>query len=236
MIITSEALIRDIAVELPTAIPVLERLGIDYCCGGKNTLVEACTNRNLKLEPVLEELDRQQQQNPTPTEIGWTVAPLREFSEYIINKHHAYTRDQLKLIDGLMTKMEHHHGADHLEIFQVGKAFAVISSTLTRHFDWEETTLFPYIATMETEQQPDLPASSIDLPIALLMAEHDQAGSKFRMLRELTNNYTPPRVACPTWRALYGAMEELEFDLHQHIHLENNILFPRALEQAHVRA
>ena len=161
--------------------------------------------------------------------------PLKELSEYIVAKHHAYTRDQLKLIGGLMTKVEQRHGADHPEVFQVGKAVAVMNSELTHHFGCEETTLFPYIAILGTSQRPELPAmanGSLELPITRMMMDHDQAGDELQALRELTNNYTPPPSACPTWRALYRAMEDLEFDLHQHVHLENNILCPRALEEA----
>jgi regulator of cell morphogenesis and NO signaling len=237
MIITAETPVRDIAVELPTAIPLLERLAIDYCCGGQHTLAEACAKRHLQLSPVLEELEHQQEQNTKPSENHWRQAPLKELSEYIVQKHHAYTRDQLKLIDSLMTKVEQRHGVDHPEVFQVSKVFAVISSELTHHFDCEETTLFPYIAALGTEEQPELPAmakNSMERPITLMMMDHDQAGDELRTLRKLTSNYTTPPAACATWRALYRAMEDLELDLHQHIHLENNILFPRALEQAHI--
>lgn len=239
MTITAETTVRDIAVEFPTAIPLLERLAIDYCCGGQHTLAEACAKRNLQLAPVLEELEHQQQQNTNPSENHWRQAPLKELSEYIVQKHHAYTRDQLKLIDGLMTKVEQRHGAEHPEVFQVSKALAVLSSELTHHFGCEEATLFPYLAALGTEHKPELPAmanGSVQLSISRMMMDHDQAGDELQVLRELTNNYTPPPAACPTWRALYQAMNDLELDLHHHVHLENNILFPRALEQAQVDA
>lgn len=238
MIITSKTPVRDIAVELPTAIPALERFGIDFCCGGQHTLAEACAKLNLDLAPVLEELERQQQ-SEKPADTRWIQAPLEELSKYIVEKHHAYTRDQLKLIDGLMTKVEQRHGANHPEVFQVGKAVAVITSELMHHFGCEETTLFPYIASLGTKQRPELPAmanGSLELPISRMMTDHAQAGDELSALRKLTDNYTPPSSACPTWRALYRAMEDLEFDLHQHVHLENNILFPRALEKARAEA
>ncbi len=238
MVITSETPVRDIAVELPTAIPALERLGIDFCCGGQHTLAEACAKRDLNVAPVLEELARQQQ-SEKPVDTKWIQAPLEELSKYIVEKHHAYTRDQLTLIHRLMVKVEQRHGTNHPEVFLVGKAFAVIGSELAHHFDCEETTLFPYIAGLGTEQQPELPAmakGSLELPITRMMKDHDQAGDELEALRNLTDNYTPPSSACPTWRALYRAMEDLEFDLHQHVHLENNILFPRALEKARAEA
>lgn len=232
MAVTPETQIRDIAVKFPTAIPVLERFGIDDCCGDKNTLAEACTSRNLDLAPVLEELERQEQITGGH-DVPWETVLLHELTEYIVRKHHAFTREQIKLINDLLAKVERRHGADHLEIFQVSKAFAVITSELTHHFYCEENVLFPYIAQLGTGQQPGLPPvfGSVQQPVTRMMMEHDQTGDELCALRDLTNNYVSPTAACPTWRALYRAMEDLERDLHKHIHLENNILFPRALEQ-----
>jgi regulator of cell morphogenesis and NO signaling len=233
MVITSETEVRDIAVEYPAAIPVLERFGIDYCCGGKHTLAEACTKSDINLAPVLEELELQQRNTSLP-EAQWQKAPLKEITEYIVQRHHAFTREQIKLIGDLMAKVESRHGAGHPEVFEISKVFAVTSSELTHHFFCEENILFPYIGKMEAGQQAALPPAfgSVEQPIARMMMDHDQAGEGLRALRGLSNNYTPPPAACPTWRALYRALEDLEQDLHQHIHLENNILFPRALEQA----
>ncbi|MGC2547409.1 MAG: DUF542 domain-containing protein, partial [Silvibacterium sp.] len=200
MIITSETPVRDIAVELPTAIPALGRLGIDFCCGGQHTLAEACAKLDLNLAPVLEELERQQQQNVKPSDTQWLQTSLKELSGYIVEKHHAYTRDQLKLIDGLMTKVEQRHGADHPEVFQVSKVYAVISSELTHHFDCEETTLFPYIAALGTEEQPELPAmakNSMERPITRMMMDHDQAGDELRTLRKLI--WCDPSIAANRW-------------------------------------
>jgi regulator of cell morphogenesis and NO signaling len=233
MHITSETPVRDIAVEHPTAIPVLERLGIDYCCGGKHTLAEACAKGGVDLAPVLEELEHRQPGTDAP-EAQWKNASLKEIAEYVVQRHHAFTREQIKLIADLMKKVEARHGADHPEVFEIGKIFAVTSSELTHHFFCEENILFPYIGKMEAGQQAALPPvfGSVEQPITRMMMDHDQAGEELRALRGLTNDYTPPTAACPTWRALYRALEDLEQDLHQHIHLENNILFPRALVQS----
>ena len=233
MVITSETQVRDIAVEYPTTIPVLERLGIDFCCGGKHTLAEACTKRDVNLAPVLEELEHQQRQTNTP-DVQWQKAPLKELADYIVGKHHAFTRNQIQLIGGLMAKVEARHGEHHPEVFQISKVFAVVSAELAHHFVCEETILFPYIGKLEGNRQAALLPmfGSVEQPITRMMADHDQAGEELRELRGLTGNYTPPTAACPTWRALYRALEDLEQDLHQHIHLENNILFPRALAQA----
>jgi len=239
MVITSETPVRDIAVGIPTAIPLLERIGIDYCCHGQHTLTEACTKKNIALAPVLEELEKLQPQSADPAESRWAQAPLKELSEHIVKRHHAYTREQLDLIDGLMAKVENRHGAQHVEVFQIGKVVAVFGSELRHHAECEENNLFPYIAALGSHQKPELPApakGSLNMPIARMMTDHDKTAEELKTLRTLTDDFTPPAEACPTWRALYRAMEELESDLHQHIHLENNILFPRALEQARIEA
>ena len=233
MAITSETPVRDIAVECPIAIPVLERFGIDYCCGGKRSLAEACTRHDVHLAPVLEALERQQQDTTAP-ESHWQNAPLKELTDYIVQRHHAFTREQIKLIHGLLVKVENRHGAGHPEVFNIGKVFAGISSELTHHFFCEENILFPCIVKMEAGQQAALPPvfGTVEQPITRMMTDHDQAGEELRQLRTLTGNYQPPAAACTTWRALYRALEDMEQDLHRHIHLENNILFPRALAQA----
>ncbi len=238
MVITSETPVCDIAVQYPAVIPVLERLKIGYCCDGQHSLGEACAKLDLDVMPVLDELLRKQQ-DTRPADDKWKQAPLKELSEYIVKTHHAYTRDQLKLIDGLMNKVEQRHGSNHPEVYQVGKTVAVINSELTRHFGCEEATLFPYIAALGEERQPELPAAangSVKLPISHMMSDHDRAENNLETLRKLTNNYTPPEDACPTWRALYRAMEELDLDLRQHVHLEDDILFPRTLEEAEALA
>ena len=238
MVITSQTAVGDIAVEMPGVIPTLERLGIDFCCGGQHSLAEACAKRDLQVAEVVEQIESQQKSDDS-TSARWKQAPLKELSEYIIERHHGFTRSQLKLIDDLMAKVETRHGAEHPEVFQIGKAVAVMNSELLHHFGCEEATLFPYIAAMGTKNRPELPAvakGTLDVPITRMMADHDQAGNELESLRKLTDNYTPPPSACPTWRALYRAMEDLEHDLHQHVHLENNILFPRALEESRAEA
>jgi len=194
---------------------------------------ECVIRRDVNFALVLEEMERQQQ-NTTAPEAHWQNAPLKEITDHIVQKHHAFTREQIKLIHDLLAKVERHHGTDHPEVFQISKVFAVTSSELTHHFFCEENILFPYIGKMEAGQQAALPPvfSSVEQPITRMMMDHDQAGEELRELRTLTNNYNPPTAACTTWRALYRALEDLEQDLHQHIHLENNILFPRALAQA----
>lgn len=233
MEIGPETPVRDIAIQLPASIPLLERLNIDYCCGGKHTLAEACAKRDLSVVPVLEGLE-QQQQNATSLETAWRTAPLKQLTDHIVQKHHAFARGHLDLIRELAAKVERRHGASHPELFQVSEAFASISAELTHHFFCEENILFPYIAQLEAEERPALPAvfGSVQQPVTRMMMDHDHTGNELRLLREITHNYETPAGVCTTYRALYRALADLEQDLHQHIHLENNILFPRAMAAA----
>jgi regulator of cell morphogenesis and NO signaling len=233
MAISVDLPVRDIVVEHPETIPVLEQLGIDYCCGGQHTLAEACANRGLSPATVLEELDRRPQ-NTDPADNPWNKAKLKDLIDYIVEKHHVFARNQLALIRDLAAKVERRHGEIHPEIFEVSEAFAAISAELSHHFYCEENILFPHITRLETGQPAELPPipESVQQPVNRMMVDHEQTGNEFRLLREITNDFQPPADACTTYKALYRAMEDLERDLHQHIHLENNILFPRALKEA----
>lgn len=230
MVITAETSVRKIVVEMPNAIPVFESFGIDYCCGGKYTLAEACTQHEQSIALVLDELTHQRKDTTTP-ELRWQTAPLGDLIDHIVQKHHGFTREQLALIHELASKVERRHGTTHPEVHKVNGALAIISAELTHHFFCEEQVLFPYIK--ELDQKRTIVAhpkfDTIQQPVAQMMKEHDQAGDELRALREITGNFQPPADACTTYRALYRAMEDLEHDLHLHIHLENNILFPGAL-------
>jgi regulator of cell morphogenesis and NO signaling len=235
MVITSETEVRQIAVEAPASIPLLEHFGLDYCCGGQHTLAQACASKNVQLAPVLEAL-QDAPSNPNAA-TDWQTAPLHLLAEHIVTRHHGFTRQQLTLLCALMEKVQSRHGDTHAEVPELGKALAALAAELTHHFVCEENILFPYIARLEQDGKAALPPmfGSISQPIQKMMLDHDRAGDELSHMRTLTNNYQPPQDACTTYRALYRALEELEKDLHQHIHLENNILFPRALELSKVR-
>jgi regulator of cell morphogenesis and NO signaling len=233
VVITSETPVRDNAVGLPASLQVLERLDIDYCCGGKHTLAEVCAKPGLGVVRVLEGLEHQQQ-NATLLEAPWQTVPLQQLTDHIIQKHHAFARGHLNLIRELAAKVQRRHGASHPEVFQVSGPFAPIDAELTHHFFCEEDALFPYIAQLEAEETPALPAAfeSVKQPVTRMMLDHDHTGDERPLLPEITNDYQPPADACTTYRAFYRALADLEQDLHRHIHLENNILFPRALSAA----
>lgn len=230
MVITANTPVRDIVVEQPAAIAVLALFGIDYCCGGKHPLGEACSKRNQDVSVVIEELQRQSNGNGA-AEVDWRVASLKDLISHIVQRHHAFARQHLSLIRELATKVERRHGAVHPEIYKISEAFAVISAELTHHFSCEENMLFPHIEQLEAAGRPvmQVPFANLQQPVTRMIMDHNQTGGELRTLREAASNYEPPTDACTTFRALYRALEELERDLHQHIHLENNILFPRAI-------
>ncbi|WP_049961181.1 iron-sulfur cluster repair di-iron protein [Pseudacidobacterium ailaaui] len=229
MSFTAETPVREIAIERPEAIPLLESLGIDYCCNGGHTLAQACSKRNIPVAAVVTELEKQ---NTRPQALSWAQMSLGELCTHIIDRHHAYARQQIELIGNLLTKVQQRHGAGHPELFLIGQIFATVAAEIGHHFHCEEDVLFPYIT--QTEKEPgsaQLPVfQSVEYPVRRMLTEHDQTGEKLSQIREKTNNYQPPADACTTFRALWKAFEDLEKDMHLHVHLENNILFPRALK------
>ncbi len=222
-----ETPVCEIVTEHPETIPVFERLGIDYCCHGKHTLTQACKRQNLDSADVLAAIEAQ---SPNGADRLWQNVSLTDLCRHITQRHHDYTRQQLTLIRQLLEKVQRRHGANHPEVFAIGELIAAAEAELAHHFHCEEDVLFPYIARLEEDRAAAPPAMFQDIsqPLQRMMAEHSHTGDELSMLREKTNNYQPPADACTTFRALWKAMEDLEADIHLHIHLENNILFPRA--------
>jgi len=235
MTTSSDQSVRQIVVEHPEAITVLERYGIDYRCAGESTLAEVCNQRDLDPTLVLEALGRQQQDAST-FELKWQNVPFKEIIEFIVKHHHAIAREQLNLIRTLAPKVERQHGNKHPELFQISEALAAISTELSFHLFWEETVLFPYILQLDTGQEPKSPPTCTcgQEPADHALTDHKHTGNELRLLRELSNNYHPPADACTSYRALYRALEDFDRDLSEHIHLENYILFPRVLEHSRV--
>lgn len=224
--------VRELVLENPAAARVFERLGIDYCCGGNKPLVEACSAANLQVNEVVAALKKAE---PANAERDWREAPLSELAEYIVARHHAFTREETSRLEQLILKVAGVHGKNHPELLRVRSIFRELSQELTMHMMKEEQMLFPYIAEMEAEvsrKRPVPPAmfGTVQNPVRMMMMEHDSAGEALRGLREATNGYTVPADACVSYQTLYQALGAFEADLHQHIHLENNILFPRAVK------
>lgn len=238
MNVSTERTVRDLALENPAAPRVFEKLGIDYCCGGKRPLAEACHAANLNVDEVLELLEKACAGTST-TQRDWQSESIAALITHIKETHHKYTREEIGRLTALLAKVCSVHGNNHPELLQIRDLFLALSSELTAHLMKEEMVLFPYLVRMEaavTENAPVArpPFGSVQNPIAMMEHEHDSAGSALHAMREITSGYTPPADACVSYQTLYKALAAFEADLHQHIHLENNVLFPRAvaMEQA----
>lgn len=220
---------REIAIQYPGTVPVFESLGIDYCCGGTRTLVEACRRANVDWEHLVQLLDAVD----APSELAgtdWTAQPLDALTRHIVDTHHAQVRESTPRVQHWLEKVVAKHGAAHPELRDVQRLFGTLSEELAVHMQKEERLLFPAFDRLAKGVRPGNVAGIIGVPIRQMMTEHDDAGEAFAKIRALTGNYQPPADACPTYRALYHGLAEFEQDLHQHVHLENNILFPKALE------
>ncbi|MGC2447920.1 MAG: iron-sulfur cluster repair di-iron protein [Candidatus Sulfotelmatobacter sp.] len=230
----AEKTVRELALESSAATRVFEKLGIDYCCGGDQSLGEACHSRNLSLELVQRELDSAQQESRPAGNRDWQREPLSELIAHISATHHKFVRSEIARLAPLFEKVCGVHGKNHSELLHIQAIFRGLGQELTAHLMKEEMVLFPYIVRMEEaviQGEPALPASfgTVANPVAMMEHEHDSAGDALRAMRATSNGYTAPDGACTSYQALYRALAEFEADLHQHIHLENNILFPRAI-------
>jgi regulator of cell morphogenesis and NO signaling len=226
--------VREIALEQPSSIRVFEHFGIDYCCGGRKPLAEACAARNIEVDTVLAALEAATK-GPAPTGEDWTSASLESLSAHIIVTHHAYVKRELPRLAALAERVVRRHGDTQAELPLLQAKLALLDEELTQHLVKEEVVLFPYVAKLERALTTGstLPRGcfgTVANPIAMMTAEHDAAGGLLAEMRELSNNFTPPVGACPTYCAYYAGLGEFEQDLHRHIHLENNILFPRAIK------
>ena len=231
----TEKTVRGIAIENPASIRVFESLGIDYCCGGKRSLSEACAQADVAIDCVLEQLAQVARDSQPSQSEEWKERPVRDLIAHIVEKHHRFVRQETPRVDSLLAKVAAKHGPTHPEILQIELLFTAIGQELATHMLKEEHVLFPYLEQMEQAARSGSPMpsscfGSVQRPIANMVAEHDDAGALLARIRQLSNGYTAPSGACPTFVALYRGLEEFERDLHRHVHLENNILFPRAVE------
>lgn len=230
----SEKTVRDIALEQPSSIRVFEHFGIDYCCGGRKPLAEACTTKGVETSTVIAALEKASTGDGTPVN-NWATQSLAALITQIVDVHHAYCRNELPRLATLAEKVVRRHGDDKPELPVIQAKLAQLSEELTEHMGKEEVVLFPYIkklerATVEGAPKPKSCFGSVEHPVAMMMREHDDAGVLMSEIRELSHGFTPPMGACPTYHAFYNGLHEFERDLHQHVHLENNVLFPRTIE------
>jgi len=226
--------VREIALEQPTAIRVFEQFGIDYCCGGRKPLAEACTAGNVEIDAVIAALDAAAR-TPEQHSQNWAEQSLKSLSTHIVASHHAYVKRELPRLAFLAQKVVNRHGSTHPELPTIAETLVKLDEELTPHLAKEEIVLFPYITSLEQSFSDGTPKphscfGTVANPIAMMTQEHDAAGALMAELHGLSGNFTTPPDACPSFHAFYDGLREFEQDLHQHIHLENNILFPRAIE------
>jgi regulator of cell morphogenesis and NO signaling len=226
--------VAEIAIENPIAAREFEKLGIDYCCGGKRTLEEACASAKLSVDEVLGRLERLSAQTANTDEQDFSSMSLTDLIAHIEGTHHVLVRQECPRIQELAAKVVAKHAANHAELRQVQEIFGALASELSVHLIKEEQVLFPYVqqleeATVAGEAAPPAMFGTVANPIRMMEREHDGAGEALRALRSLTRDYTLPEDACTSYQLLYQGLQAFERDLHQHIHLENNLLFPRSL-------
>lgn len=233
MTINLDTSVGDLAGRQPHLIPVLEDLGIDYCCGGERPLADACKAAGQDPETVLTALSAAAEKaapDPGTTSVDWQQESLSSLIDHIVSVHHAYLRQALPRIGDLMQRVLVAHGENHPELEQVARQYRDLRAELEAHLQKEERMLFPMIQSMEvTGGLDDVHCGTVAQPISVMVFEHDNAGEALRNLRNWTDQYTPPADACPTYRALLTDLQALERDLHEHIHKENNLLHPRAV-------
>jgi regulator of cell morphogenesis and NO signaling len=225
--------VGEIAAQTPAAVRVFEKHHIDYCCGGQRRLEEACQERGISVEALLAEVEQAGRLPDSGRD--WTQASLAELVAHILSTHHEYLRRELPALSARLARVMEAHGEKHGQTLAVLRSvFDGLSQEISAHLRKEEMVLFPAIQELEAaraagRRSAPSPFGSIENPIRMMIFEHDNAGGALSEMRRLTQGYLAPPDACATFRALYQGWEELEADLHQHIHLENNILFPRAI-------
>jgi regulator of cell morphogenesis and NO signaling len=222
MTITGQTAVGSVATQHPLTTRVFARHGIDFCCGGGKPLAEACTARGVDTETVLAEIEAEIE-GRAAEETRWDERPMAELIDHIITTFHLPLREELPRLEAMARKVYDVHGdKDPERLRGILETIVALKKELLLHMQKEEEILFPMITAGQGRMAMG--------PVSVMEAEHAEAGDMLRRFSELTDHYVPPAEACNTWRALWAGLEDLETAMHVHIHLENNILFPRALE------
>ena len=212
---------------------VFKKFGLDFCCGGKKTLTKACNEKGLDAVQIEKELKEIEEQ-PKKSSQDYNQWELDFLVDYIVNTHHKYITQSIPVIFEYTQKVAKVHGDRHPEAIEIANTFLKVVDEINRHMMKEENVLFPYIKLLASDKKQRIPLKpspfgTIQNPIKMMEMEHDEVGNLMSNINKLSNNYTPPSNACTTFRLSYAKLNEFEEDLHQHIHLENNILFPKAI-------
>ncbi|PAM95415.1 iron-sulfur cluster repair di-iron protein [Flavobacterium sp. IR1] len=219
---------------------VFSKFNIDFCCKGNRTVTEVCEKQNIDADTLLQNVYDVLQSDSNGS-IDFNSWPLDLLADYIEKTHHRYVEEKSQVLLAFLDKLCKVHGANHPELFRINELFIGCAGELAQHMKKEELVLFPFVKRMVKTKESDGVLSqpsfgTVSNPIAMMMHEHDNEGERFREIAALTNGYNPPADACTTYKVTFAMLKEFEEDLHKHIHLENNILFPKAvlLEQEFV--
>lgn len=227
MEITAETTVADIATQMPATIAVFQQHQIDFCCGGRIPLREACSERGLATEALIADLIAAER--PASPEPDWQRVPLAALVRHIQTRYHEPLRAELPRLAAMLAKVVQRHG-EHLPetLVPLQRTFSDFSEELLSHMAKEDQVVFPLIEALDAGERAAERARAIAGPIAIMEDDHERAGSALAAMRALTSGYAPPEWACPTFRGLYYGLAELEAEMHMHVHLENHVLFPRA--------
>ncbi len=226
-----QSTVGDLVREVPNRARVFESLKIDYCCGGKVSLATACAKRKIDADEVVERLSQCDAERANETVVDADAMSLTELADHVESTHHAYLKVELPRLDFMTEKVARVHGDKEPRLETIREAFVALKNELEPHMMKEERILFPIIRQLDAAaDRPEIHCGSIANPIRQMEHEHDLAGDQLAILREASDEFVPPQWACNTYRAMLDSLEKLEADMHQHIHKENNVLFPKALK------
>ncbi len=230
---TKELTIGEMVAQDYRAAAVFKKYQIDFCCNGNRSLSEATEKKGISIEDIsreLEQLDAHQGES-----IDYGAWPLDLLADYVEKTHHRYIKEKSPILLQFLNKIQRVHGERHPELYEVYDLFEESAKDLAHHLEKEEQILFPFIRKMVEAQRSGTPLEtahfgSVENPVEMMKHEHDQEGERFRKIAELTDQYRFPEDACSTYQVSFKMLEEFQDDLHKHIHLENNILFLKAIE------
>ncbi|MGQ7946676.1 iron-sulfur cluster repair di-iron protein [Flavobacterium sp. WC2509] len=212
---------------------LFSKYGIDFCCKGNRTIEEVCDKKELNPDNLLHQIETILNTKNEST-IDFNSWPIDLLANYIEKKHHRYIAEKIHILLPFLSKLCKVHGQQHPELFEINELFIGSVEELSQHMKKEEMILFPFIKKLvnaiivdELMEQPHF--GTVENPIDMMKHEHDAEGERFRKIAALSNNYNPPADACTTYKATFAILQEFEEDLHKHIHLKNNILFPKAI-------
>ena len=230
---TLEKTIGEIVAEDYRTAQVFKNHGIDFCCKGNRSIDDVAQKNNVEASVLRKELAAIQNQNSNES-IDFKSWSLDLLADYIEKKHHRYVEEKIPILKQYLDKLCNVHGGRHPELFEINEHFKASAGELTAHMKKEELILFPIIRKMVDSKQKGISMEkphfgTVENPIQMMMTEHENEGDRFRKIETLSDNYTPPADACNTYRVAFSLLQEFEDDLHRHIHLENNILFPKSI-------